>query len=193
MKVLVINASANKERSTTLKLTKTFLEGLDVEASEVEFVTTIGLNINPCRACYACWFKTSGKCVQFNSPLMYIDSDGVAHHYGYEEGTKKTILISTAGLPNMKGNFDGLLFAMRHMYGKNISYICCAEGSLFMSPNTEVITTPYLAKVKQAGAEYKAAERISDETQAYLDTPMLAAEAFVKTVNGIFEGMMKKK
>jgi len=39
MKVLVINASANKERSTTLKLTKTFLEGLDVEASEVEFVT----------------------------------------------------------------------------------------------------------------------------------------------------------
>ncbi len=218
MKVLVINASANKERSTTLKLTKTFLEGLDVEASEVEFVTTIGLNINPCRACYACWFKTSGKCVQkddaievmekirqadlviwstplyaygvpshckalmdrtvsFNSPLMYIDADGVAHHYGYEEGTKKTILISTAGLPNMKGNFD----------------ICCAEGSLFMSPNTEVITTPYLAKVKQAGAEYKAAERISDETQAYLDTPMLAAEAFVKTVNGIFEGMMKKK
>ena len=38
---------------------------------------------------------------------------------------------------------------------------------------------------------YKAAERISDETQAYLDTPMLPAEAFVKTVNGIFEGMMK--
>ena len=28
--------------------------------------------------------------------MMYIDSDGVAHHYGYEEGTKKTVLISTA-------------------------------------------------------------------------------------------------
>ena len=50
MKVLVINASANKERSITLKLTKTFLEGLGIEASEVEFVTTIGLNINPCRS-----------------------------------------------------------------------------------------------------------------------------------------------
>ena len=59
---------------------------------------------------------------------MYIDSDGVAHHYGYEEGTKKTILISTAGLPNMKGNFDGLLFAMRHMYGKNISYHLLCRG-----------------------------------------------------------------
>ena len=233
MKVLVINASANKERSTTLKLTKTFLEGLEVEASEVEFVTTIGLNINPCRACYACWIKTSGKCVQkddatevmekirqadlviwsiplyaygvpshckalmdrtvsFNSPLMYIDSDGIAHHYGYEEGTKKTVLISTAGLPNMRGNFDGLLFAMRHMYGKNISYICCAEGSLFMSPDTEIFTVPYLKKVKQAGAEYKETERISDETQAYLDTPMLPADAFVKTLNGIFEGMQTR-
>ena len=50
MKVLVINASANKERSTTLKLTNTFLKGLGIEASEVGFVTTIGLNINPCMA-----------------------------------------------------------------------------------------------------------------------------------------------
>ena len=62
-----------------------------------------------------------------------------------------------------------------------------------MSPNTESITAPYLTKVKQAGAEYKAADKISDDTQAFLDTPMLPAEAFVKTVNGIFEGMMKKK
>ena len=64
MKVLVINASANKERGTTLKLTNAFLEGLGVEATEIEYVTTIGLHINPCRACYACWFKTAGKCVQ---------------------------------------------------------------------------------------------------------------------------------
>ena len=92
----------------------------------------------------------------------------------------------------MRGNFDGLLFAMRHMYGKNISYICCAEGSLFMNPDTEIFTAPYLKKVKQAGAEYKETERISDETQAYLDTPMLPADAFVKTVNGIFEGMLAR-
>ena len=66
------------------------------------------------------------------------------------------------------------------------------EGSLFISPNTESITNPYLAKVRQAGAEYKETERISDDTQTYLDTPMLPAEAFVKTVNEIFESMLKK-
>jgi len=82
---------------------------------------------------------------------------------------------------------------MHHMYGKNISYICCAEGSLFVSPNTESITNPYLAKVRQAGAEYKETERISDDTQTYLDAPMLPAEAFVKTVNGIFEGMLNNE
>ena len=60
MKVLVINASANKEKSTTLILTRSFLEGLGEEA---EYVTTINLNINPCRACYACWFKTEGNCI----------------------------------------------------------------------------------------------------------------------------------
>jgi hypothetical protein len=49
-----------------------------------------------------------------------------------------------------------------------------------------------LAKVRQAGAEYKETERISDDTQTYLDTPMLPAEAFVKTVNGIFEGMLAR-
>ncbi|MBQ6062594.1 MAG: hypothetical protein IJK87_03035 [Prevotella sp.] len=71
-------------------------------------------------------------------------------------------------------------------------YICCAEVPLFMSPNTESITNSYLAKVRQAGAEYKEAERITDDSQAYIDTPMLPAEVFVKTVNGIFEGMLKK-
>lgn len=49
------------------------LEGLSVEASEVDFVTTIGLNINPCRACYACWFKTSGKCVQKDDATKVIE------------------------------------------------------------------------------------------------------------------------
>ena len=65
-------------------------------------------------------------------------------------------------------------------------------GVLVRGPNTESITNSYLAKVRQAGAEYKETERISEDTQTYLDAPMLPAEVFVKTVNGIFEGMLKK-
>ena len=227
MKVLVINASANKEKSTTLKLTKCFLEGLGEEA---EFVNTIDLKVNPCRACYSCWFRTPGKCCQkddaqavmdkileadlviwsiplyaygvpshckalmdrtvsFNQPKMYVDNEGIAHHYGLEEGSKKTVLISTAGLPNREGNFDGLVFQMRHMYGKNISTICCAEGSMFLSPNTEAIVNPYLEKVRKAGQEYKANGCISAELQKSLDTLLIPTEAYVQTLNAIFDNM----
>lgn len=228
MKVLVINASANREKSVTLRLTRAFLEGLGETA---EFIDTIDMKINPCRACYACWFKTNGRCVQrddatdamekirdadmviwsiplyaygvpshckalidrtlaFNLPKMYLDDKGIAHHYGYEEGTKKTVLISTAGLPNVKGNFDGLVFQMRHMYGEDTAAICCAEGSLFMDPRTEAIVAPYFENVRKAGRAYKETGKIPDDVQSYLDTLLVPAEDYVRMVNGIFENIM---
>ena len=130
------------------------------------------------------------RTVSFNSPKMFIDDEGIAHHYGFEEGTKKTVLISTAGLPNLKGNFDGLIFQMKHMYGRNISTICCAEGSLFMSPDTLSIVAPYIENVKKAGREYKEQGRISNEMQSCLDTLLMPADAYVKTLNEIFEKMV---
>ena len=57
MKILIINGSPYKENSTTLKITRAFMEGLNETA---EIVHTIDLDINPCRACYACWVKTNG-------------------------------------------------------------------------------------------------------------------------------------
>ena len=230
MKILVINASANRERSATLRLTKAFLEGL---GEETEFINTIDLKVNPCRACYACWFGTNGQCVQkdgatevmekirrtdvqiwsvplyaygapshckalmdrtlcFNLPKMYLDGRGLAHHYGYEDGSKKTVLISTAGLPNVKGNFDGPVFQMKRMYGENTAAICCAEGSLFMSPETEAVVAPYLENVRKAGREYAETGKVSDELQSYLDALLVPADEYVRTVNGIFENLMNQ-
>ena len=125
----------------------------------------------------------------FNSPEMYIDEKGIAHHHGYEEGTKKTVLISTAGLPNREGNFDGLVFQMRHMYGDRMPAICCAEGSLFMNEQTAQIVAPYIESVKKAGAEYKNTGEIPESLQAYLDTLLVPSEEYVKVVNGIFTSM----
>jgi len=224
MKVLVINASVNKERSTTLRLTNAFLEGMGESA---EIVNTIDLNVNPCRACFSCWFKNGGVCAQkddaievlqklqdadlviwsiplyaygipshckalvdrtlsFNQPEMYLDEKGVSHHYGCEEGTKKTVLISTAGLANNKGNFDGLIFSMKHMYGEGVATICCAEGSLFMNKQNQELVKPYLEKVKLAGAEYKAHGHITAETQKYLDTLIVPSEEYIQVMNSIF-------
>ena len=227
MKILVINGSPYKENSTTLKLTKTFLEGMGETA---EIVNTVDLHVNPCRACYACWIKTGGKCVQqddatevlekirqaelviwsvplyaysapahckalmdrtlcFNQPEMYVGTDGRAHHYGYEDGSKRTVLISSGGLPNVKGNFDGLVFQLAHMFGKNTAVICCAEAALFLNSETQALTQHYLEAVKSAGAEYKADGKISAFTQQVLDTPMIPQDVYIKNTNAAFAKM----
>ncbi|MBT2157451.1 flavodoxin family protein [Clostridioides difficile] len=70
MKILIINGSPYKENSTTLKITRAFMEGLNETA---EIVHTIDLEINPCRACYACWVKTNGKCVQNDEAIAVLN------------------------------------------------------------------------------------------------------------------------
>lgn len=129
----------------------------------------------------------------FNSPKMYIDDKGISHHYGFGDGSKKTMLISTAGLPNVKGNFDGLIFLMKHMYGDYITSICCAEGSLFLNPETESIVAPYIENVEKAGREYKEHGRVSDEMQSYLDSLLVPAEVYVRQTNDFFDAIMGQK
>ena len=229
MKILIINGSPNRDNSTTLRLTKTFLGGMNETA---EIVNTIDLQINPCRACYACWVKTSGRCVQkddatellnkiktsdlviwsvplyaysasshckalmdrsvcFNQPEMYVGEDGRSHHYGYEDGSKQTVLISSGGLPDVVGNFDGLVFQIKHMFGKDTATICCAEAALFLQPENQSLTSRYLDAVREAGAEYKMNGRINADTQAVLNTPMIPRELYIQNTNDVFAQIKK--
>lgn len=224
MNILVINGSPNGENSATLKLTRAFLEGMGERA---ETVSTAELNAQPCRACYACWTKTGGKCVLrdgasevleklraaelviwsvplycysapshckalmdrtlcFNRPQVYVGADGRAHHCGYEDGSKPTVLISSGGLPDVAGNFDGLVFQLRHMFGPDTAAILCAEAGLFLDPSAAPLTEAYLARVRQAGREYRAGGRIAPDTQAALDRPMLPRETYIENLNRIF-------
>lgn len=59
MKVLIINGSPKSKNSETLKLTKTFVSGMDAKAKEID---TINCDIRPCLGCYKCWKKESRKC-----------------------------------------------------------------------------------------------------------------------------------
>ena len=221
MNILVINGSPKGEKSDTLKLTRAFLEGMGETA---EIVNTVDSKIGNCRACYACWFKTGGRCVinddaigiiekikaadlliwsvplycysapagckalmdrtlSANKPAMFIGSDGRAHHYGFEEETTPAVLISSGGLPDVAGNFDGLAFQLRHMYGLNTAAVLCAEAALFMFPQYEPLVEGYKALVRKAGAEYRQNGCISAETQKLLDTPMMPREEYIEHLN----------
>jgi len=61
MNVLVINGSPRSERSSSMKLTRAFLEGAGW--TDAEIIDVSKLNVKGCTGCYSCWEKTPGKCV----------------------------------------------------------------------------------------------------------------------------------
>ena len=64
MNVLVLNGSPKGEKSNTIRITGSFLEGLNVNRKNtVEIIDISKANINHCLGCFVCWTKTSGKCV----------------------------------------------------------------------------------------------------------------------------------
>ncbi len=68
MKILVINGSPKGSASNTYKLTRAFLEGMELGAQEkdlngqvqVEEIWVNRMNIKPCLGCFSCWNKTPG-------------------------------------------------------------------------------------------------------------------------------------
>ncbi|MCL2857080.1 MAG: flavodoxin family protein [Oscillospiraceae bacterium] len=61
MKVLVINGSPRGEQSSTMHLTRAFLEGAGWQNAEIIDLTE--QKIEHCMGCFACWFHTPGSCV----------------------------------------------------------------------------------------------------------------------------------
>jgi multimeric flavodoxin WrbA len=62
MKVLAINSSPNMERGVTGFLLNLLIEGMKESGAEVEIHYTRKLSIEPCKACFNCWFVTEGVC-----------------------------------------------------------------------------------------------------------------------------------
>lgn len=64
MKILVLNGSPRMDNSSTIQVTKAFVEGIKEENDcDVEYINISNLNIKPCLGCLSCWGKTEGECV----------------------------------------------------------------------------------------------------------------------------------
>ena len=70
MKVLVLNGSPKGEKSNTLNITKSFLDGFSAD-TEIEYITVKKETINPCMGCFSCWSRTPGECVIKDDMLLF--------------------------------------------------------------------------------------------------------------------------
>ena len=73
MNILVLNGSP-KQKSDTMRLTKSFLDGiLSEKACDAEIIDVIKKEIRPCTGCFACWKNMDGKCVQKDDQNEILD------------------------------------------------------------------------------------------------------------------------
>lgn len=110
-------------------------------------------------------------------PQQVTDAEGRTAHPSRMQTAPRMMLISGGGFPDREGNYDGLIFSFRRLFGDS-PMIITPESPMFHVPSARPLTDRYLAFARKAGEEMRTLGAISSETQAVLDTPMIPPQAY---------------
>ena len=114
---------------------------------------------------------------------MRQEEDGTVRHEALADFSRiHTVVICGCGFPDWEGNFDGLRMQCRQCFG-NLSIVCVPEAPLLNIPEAAVVADPLLARFETAGEEYARTMKLSRETVAGLETPMIPKEDYIRGVN----------
>ena len=115
---------------------------------------------------------------------MVMEPDGTVRHVPLVDFSRiRTLVICGCGFPHWKGNFDSLKLMCRTCFGSP-DMVCVPETPLLNVPEAAVAADPLLEKFRRAGEEYAETLRLSAETIAGLEMPMISAEDYIRNVNG---------
>ena len=113
-KVVLINGSPKKERSTTLNVAKAFIDGLKEEYDvKLSTFTISDLHIKPCLGCLSCWGRTPGECVIKDDDIHLVkekieEADYVIESYPlYFFGMPGTMKVFTDRMLSMMMTYRG--------------------------------------------------------------------------------------
>ena len=115
---------------------------------------------------------------------MVQEENGTVRHVALADFSKiHTLVICGCGFPDWDGNFDGLKIMCRNGFG-NLDMVCVPETPMLNVPAAAPLADPKLARFEAAGEEYAAALKLSPETVAELESPMIPKEMYIRIVNG---------
>lgn len=109
--------------------------------------------------------------------------DGTVRHEALADFSgMHTLVICGCGFPAWEGNFDGLKTMCKTCFG-GPDMVCVPETPMLNAPEAAAVAEPLLRRFEQAGEEYASGLRLSPETVAALETPMIPAEMYIRIVN----------
>jgi hypothetical protein len=116
---------------------------------------------------------------------MVRQPDGSVRHETLVDFSRvHTVVICGCGFPHWEGNFDGLKHMCKTCFGDPVM-VCVPETPMLNVPEAAIVADPLLNRFEEAGAEYAANLRLSAETVAALETPMISADEYIRNVNGV--------
>ncbi|HJF98490.1 MAG TPA: flavodoxin family protein [Bacteroides clarus] len=128
MKVIGINGSSHKEGNTAIIINMVF-EELNKAGIETELIQLVDIDIQPCRACFACKgrgncvFKGDGFCDVFN---RIVEADGIilgSPVYSADVSSKMKAFLDRGGV--VVATNSGLL---KHKIGASVAAVRRAGG-----------------------------------------------------------------